>query len=221
MKLAINPTSFPPSETNFLIDGPAGHLELLTLAAKESAKGVAIICHPHPLQQGTMNNKVVHTLSRAFHQKQLHTVRFNYRGVGKSEGQFGESIGEIADLMAVLAWVDAVCDNPKIWLAGFSFGCFIAANGAINHSCEQLYSVAPAVTHQDFEQLSSIKTPWVVVQGEQDEVIPPQDVYQWYDKSVMKQPNMSLYKMADTTHFFHCKLIELRNLVEETVVGVK
>jgi alpha/beta superfamily hydrolase len=69
--------------------------------------------------------------------------------------------------------------------------------------------------------LTSLSSPWVVIQGEQDEVIPPDAVYQWYEKRVLQQPNMSLYKMADTTHFFHGRLIELRNLVEETIVGVK
>lgn len=210
---------FPAAESTFLIDGPAGHLELLTLEAKSDPKGVAIICHPHPLHQGTMHNKVVSTLSRAFHAQQLHTVRFNYRGVGKSEGKFGDSAGEVEDLMAVLAWVDLVLHHPKIWLAGFSFGSYIAATGASLHACEQLYSVAPAVGNQPFENLPQIACPWEVIQPEEDEVISPQAVYAWFEKKNSNQPNMTLYRIPHSSHFFHGKLVDLRRLVEETLVS--
>ncbi len=212
--------TFPPNETTFLIDGPTGHLELLTLAAKETSKGVAVICHPHPLHLGTMHNKVVTTLAKAFHELGLHTVRFNYRGVGKSEGQFGNSIGEIADLNAVIDWVNSVLEAPKLWLAGFSFGAFIAASGAVAHSCQQLYTVAPAVTNQPFSELPLINSPWEVVVSEKDEVIPPEKIYEWFQGHSLRQPNMKLHKIADASHFFHGKLIELRTLVHETVVGL-
>ncbi len=141
MTLILNPQIFPENDAHILIEGEAGQLELLTTSPDDQStqnKGVAIICHPHPLHQGTMNNKVVHTLSKAFHNKGLYTVRFNYRGVGKSEGSYGDSIGEVADLLSVLKWVDSVLDSPAIYLAGFSFGAFIAARGAALHDCKQL-----------------------------------------------------------------------------------
>ncbi|MBS0286202.1 MAG: alpha/beta hydrolase [Proteobacteria bacterium] len=211
---------FPSGETNFLIDGPAGHLELLTLSAKNQAKGVAIICHPHPQHQGTMHNKVVHTLSRAFFHKDVHSVRFNYRGVGKSEGEFADSKGEIEDLFAVIAWCQKVLPSSKLWLAGFSFGAYIAANGAIKYPCEQLFSIAPAVTNQPFESLPVLGCPWVIIQPEEDEVIDPKAVYAWTEKQAQIEPQLSLHKIPQSSHFFHGKLVILRNLVEALMVGV-
>jgi alpha/beta superfamily hydrolase len=216
MTMILNPDDFPEKEAHFLIDGEAGRLELLTTSPENPSNGVAVICHPHPLHLGTMTNKVVHTLSRAFHNQGLHTVRFNFRGVGKSEGTFGHSIGEVADLMSVLNWVDTVLEQPKVWLAGFSFGAYIAAMGATRHLCCQLYSVAPAVNHQPYNELPPITCPWIVIQGEKDEVISPELVYIWYEK--MNKPNMQLIKLPDTSHFFHGNLINLRDLVEKSFV---
>lgn len=210
-----NPTQFPAGETSFLIDGPAGNLELLTLAAIGPTDKVAVICHPHPLGQGTMHNKVVHTLSRAFHRLGLHAVRFNFRGVGNSEGQFGDSVGEIQDLLAVLAWVDAVLEQPKLWLSGFSFGAYIAANGAALHPCQQLYTIAPAVNHQPYSKLPKIGCPWIVIQGEADEVISPDLVYAWCRVHQEREPQIRLLKIPNASHFFHGDLIILRTLVEE------
>ncbi|MBN9288433.1 MAG: hypothetical protein BGO43_05560 [Gammaproteobacteria bacterium 39-13] len=218
MNLPTNPSTFPSGETNFLIDGPSGQLELLSFAAKGPAKGVAIICHPHPLQEGTMHNKVVHTLSRAFHRKDLHAIRFNYRGVGKSQGQYGNSVGEIQDLMAVLSWADTVLDNPKIWLAGFSFGAYIAAMGATQHACQQLFTVAPAVTHQPYSEMPLVSCPWTVIQGEADEVVSPSEVFTWFDRHAEQQSQMTLIKLPNASHFFHGDLIVLRTLVEDAFV---
>ncbi|MGE3318114.1 MAG: alpha/beta hydrolase [Candidatus Berkiella sp.] len=216
MTLLSNPDHFPDNESHFLIDGEVGHLELLTTSPENQSNGVAVICHPHPLHQGTMTNKVVHTLSRAFHNKHLHTVRFNFRGVGKSEGTFGNSIGEIADLLSVLQWVNRILGKPNVWLAGFSFGAYIAAMGAAKQGCKQLFSIAPAVNHQPYAELPSIDCPWTIIQGEQDEVIAPELVYEWYQR--VQKPNMQLIKLPETSHFFHGKLVILRNLVEQHFV---
>lgn len=213
----LNPTEFPSGETTFLIDGAVGQLELLTLSVSHP-QGVAVICHPHPLHQGTMHNKVVHTLSRAFQQLGLHSIRFNYRGVGNSEGQYGNSEGEVADLLAVLKWADKVLNAPKVILAGFSFGAFIAAMGATQHACEQLYSIAPAVTNQPYEKLTGVNCPWIVIQGELDEVIAVNEVYDWFEKQQASMPQMALLKMANASHFFHGHLIALRALVQESFI---
>jgi uncharacterized protein len=207
---------FPSGESHFLIEGPQGKLEVLTLAAKD-AQGVGIICHPHPLHQGTMHNKVVYTLSKALHQKGLHTVRFNFRGVGKSEGTFDNSVGEVSDLMAVIDWVDTVLMQPKIWLAGFSFGAYIAAMGATRHTCQQLLSIAPSVENQPYDALTSISCPWVIVQGEADEVVSPTAVYTWFERYKQHHPAMSLIRMPQTSHFFHGNLIILREIIENAL----
>lgn len=208
-----NPSQFLLGEQHFLIEGPQGDLELLTLSAPQ-ARGVAIVCHPHPLFQGTMHNKVVHTLAQAFHRQGLHSVRFNYRGVGKSEGQFGHSVGEGEDLQAVINWVQSVVDLP-LWLAGFSFGAFIAAFAAQHTPCQQLYSVAPAVANQPYGELT-INCPWVVIQGDADEVSKPGLVYEWFEKH--QRASMQLIKLPGVSHFFHGNLIVLRDLVEQTLL---
>ncbi|MBS0290125.1 MAG: alpha/beta hydrolase [Proteobacteria bacterium] len=218
--MPTNPKVFSNGEANFLIDGPSGYLELLTQSTKDPVKGVAVICHPHPLHQGTMHNKVVSTLARAFLNANLHAVRFNFRGVGQSEGCFDNSIGEVADLMAVLHWVDKVLHTPPLWLAGFSFGAYIAAKGATQHACQQLYSVAPAVTHQPFQTLGPVVCPWEIIQGDEDEVIPAFEVTAWYQAAAKNQPHMSLH-MLKASHFFHGNLIILRDLVTKTMIGDK
>jgi alpha/beta superfamily hydrolase len=211
------PDAFPEGEAHFFIPGPTGRLETITLSAAtplQSSKGVAVICHPHPLKEGTMHNKVVHTLSRAFVQKGIDAVRFNYRGVGESEGTFGNSIGETADLISVLRWIDAVHPHVPIYLAGFSFGCYIAAMGATQHTCHQLFSIAPAVNHQPFDQLPPIQCPWLVIQGENDEVVPPEAVYTWFERAHQTaQAPMECVRFPDTSHFFHSKLILLRETI--------
>jgi alpha/beta superfamily hydrolase len=214
-----NPAQFSPGEAHFLIDGPQGDLECLSLSAKGPSKGLAVVCHPHPLYQGTMHNKVVHTLAKAFHQQHLHVIRFNYRGVGRSEGEFGDSIGEVADLMAVLSWAKQVLGETPLWLAGFSFGCYIAAMGATQRKCQQLISVAPAVNHQPYSELKDPQCPWLVIQGEEDEVVPPQEVYTWYEQAKTQYQDIKLIKVPQGSHFFHGGLITLRALVEDNFVN--
>lgn len=205
-----------PDKTNYLfLDGPSGKLELLASPCKTpslvtNTEVVAIICHPHPLHEGTMNNKVVHTLHKAFNDYGFNTVRFNFRGVGRSEGTFGNSIGEYEDLLSVIAWVNTVKPNCKIILAGFSFGAFIALKASKDIDCMQLISVAPAVHHQDYVGCMPIKCPWLVIQGEQDEIVPPKQVYQLIN-SLDNKPDVISF--PDATHFFHGKLVELKEKI--------
>ncbi len=213
-----NPTQFPNAELPFLIEGPAGPLELLVLPAKNATSDVGIICHPHPQHGGAMTNKVVHTISRAFHNKGLHAVRFNFRGVGQSAGTFDNSRGEVDDLLAVWQWVKSVLPEARIWLAGFSFGSYIAAKGASMIACQQLFTIAPAVHHQPYQELGKIDCPWIVIQGDKDEVVPPPAVYAAVAAQSTLQPNISLYKV-DASHFFHGQLIVLRTLIENLLVN--
>lgn len=201
-----------PAES-FLIEGPVGALEVLVSPA-ESTDVVAIICHPHPLFEGTLHNKVVTTLSRAFSDQGIMTVRFNFRGVGKSEGQFDHSIGEVDDLQAVIEWVKKAHPHARFYLAGFSFGAYIAAVGATRNPCIQLISVAPAIPNQPYNRLPRISSPWLVIQGEQDEIIPPESVFKWFDEAKTFHEKMELIKVRETSHFFHGKLILLRELID-------
>lgn len=208
---------FPDKESNFILAGPAGDLEVLTTSPEGSAEqnlSIAIICHPHPVHGGTMSNKVVTTLARTFQDLGLHTVRFNFRGVGKSHGEFDNGKGELDDLFAVIAWVKAIYPKASLWLAGFSFGAYIAAKAATQMDIAQLVCVAPPVTHFDVKTIPAITCPWIIVQGEQDEVISAEAVFHW---AMVANPKPILIRMPDAGHFFHGKLLEMRRRLEEVL----
>jgi len=198
-------------QSKLMLKGPAGQLEAVTTYPETPPTGVAIICHPLPLYQGTMHNKVVTTLSKAFSDLGLATVRFNFRGIGQSEGAYDDSKGEVDDLLAIIDWVKSALPDQPIWLAGFSFGAFIAAKAANGRDdIVQLLSIAPAVHHQDYQRLSDIRCPWLVIQGESDEVVPVDEV-----KAFAADPPspLALILLPEVSHFFHGHLIELRELL--------
>jgi len=202
---------FPKEQKAFILQGPAGALEVLTTwPAKDLKKRVGIICHPHPQQQGTMSNKVVTTIAKAFDRLGLPTLRFNFRGVGKSEGEFGNTIGEREDLLAIMKWVKEVLPDHEIWLAGFSFGSFIAASIANQEKVTQLLTIATTVNHYDFVSLTNIQCPWLSIVGEQDELVPIAEVESFASNPPVP---MKLIVMPGVGHFFHGHLIELRELI--------
>src|SRR3990167_159180 len=132
-------------EQQFTIPGAIGRLEIITMRSQAQDKAVtAIICHPHPLHGGTMHNKVVHTIAKAFKDLGIKSVRFNFRGIGASEGSYGQGLGEVEDALAIVDWVKKVCPHDEIWLAGFSFGAYIAAQTATRISPAQLITIAPS-----------------------------------------------------------------------------
>jgi alpha/beta superfamily hydrolase len=211
---------FDEQERVFLLPGAAGELEVLTAPAKPEAlprDSVAIICHPHPLFGGTMNNKVVTTLARTIAELGVPSVRFNFRGVGKSGGTFAEGVGEIDDLLAVLAWVKQVKPTADIWLAGFSFGAAVSAHVASRVSVARLVSVAPPVPRFNLLTLPPIACPWLVVQGEDDDVVIPADVYAWV---ATRDPQPQLIRIENAGHFFHGQLLVLRERVGEALKGI-
>jgi len=193
------------------IAGAEGQLEALVEYPENTAaeKALAIVCHPHPLHGGTMQNKVVTTLVKTFHRLGLTTIRFNYRGVGESEGEYGYATGEIDDLKSVIAWGEKEFPEYHLWLAGFSFGAYIAARTCqeIPQHVETLVTIAPAADRFDFTALTKITCPWIVVMGDADEVVPPKVVFDW---ARSHQPAPTLIRMEGVGHFFHGKLIDLR-----------
>ena len=210
------PVEFPTAPANLILPGPAGLLEAATNVPEPAAAraGVAVICHPHPLQGGTMHNKVVTTLERSLRELGLATVVFNFRGTGASQGAFDDGIGETEDLIAVAHWAQHVRPRDALWLAGFSFGSYVAARAASQLPVRQMISVAPPVRRWDFSQLASPLCPWLVVQGEADEIVDAQAVYAW----VAAQPEPpTLVRMPETSHFFHRRLLDLRGVIKNGV----
>lgn len=207
-------------EQTLFISGPTGKLEALWQSLNiPSPEVIAVICHPHPLYGGTMQNKVVTTVARACREVGIASVRFNFRGVGQSEGAHDNGVGETTDALAIIAWAQSQYPDAKIILVGFSFGAYVAQRTAQTFNPALLISIAPPVHHFEVAQLAIPSCPWVVMQGDADEIVPPQEVYDWIGR-MPRQPK--LIRFDHTSHFFHGKLLELQAaLVEELVQIVK
>ena len=192
------------------IKGKVGDIEVLISLPKvlSDTSPVAVISHPHPLYGGSMTNKVVHILAKTFTALDAITVRFNFRGVGKSEGKYDEGIGEADDLQVIVKLLQEWRPKAPIWLAGFSFGAYVTTRAQAALDVEKLLLVAPPVSMYPFDELEEITCPWVVIQGGQDEVIDANAVKSWISARA-NQPQ--LIWMEEASHFFHGKLIEVKD----------
>ncbi len=196
-----------------LIEGPVGQIECLV----EEITGpggdvVAVICHPHPLFGGSMENKVVHTVSRALHRLGISTVRFNFRGVGQTDGEHDEGRGETDDAVAVIDWAMERFEARQLWLAGFSFGAWIAVRAAARRECSQLITIAPPVQRFAIRDEPQPDCDWLIVQGSADELVNSDAVIEWVNEL---RPGPALVVLPDVDHLFHGALTELR----ETLVA--
>ena len=194
------------------IPGPAGNIEaLLDTPTAATTNAVAVICHPHPLHGGTMTNKVVHTLAKAFNDVGAPAVRFNYRGVGASEGTYDEGNGETQDALAVLDWAAQRWPGAQVWLGGFSFGGAVAIRAAVASSrVSRLVTVAPAIRRVSVDANALPQCPWLIVQGDRDELVDPADIQQW-SRALPVQPRLTM--LSGVEHFFHGRLNDLRTTV--------
>jgi uncharacterized protein len=198
-----------PQETQ--INGPTGSLEIATAMPIAPATHLAIICHPHPLFGGTMQNKVVTTLERAFRESGCATIRFNFRGVAKSEGSYAQGVGEADDLLAIYQYARLHFVQLPLLLAGFSFGSYVAYRMQEKLQPKCLFLIAPPVVSWDFRAQAVPKMPTLIVQGEVDEVVDAEAVYQFANEL---PANVQLQRMAECSHFFHGKLLELRDCIQ-------
>lgn len=199
--------------TTQVLAGPCGKIEVLMEHAPHARQdSFALICHPHPLHGGTMHNKVVYTLARLFRDLNIPSVRFNFRGVGDSEGEYDHGAGETTDCLWLVEWAKQhfACEN--YYLAGFSFGSFVAQQTALQKTPQALLSIAPPVERYGFTQLTAPACPWIVVQGEQDDVVTPQAVFDWLQQFT---DQVELICMPDADHFFHGKLTDLREQLKD------
>ncbi len=192
------------------IPGPAGMLQGITACPAEgvSMRGVAVVCHPHPLHGGTMHNKVVDYLCRTLNDMGVGTLRFNFRGVESSDGRYSGGDGEADDLRAVLQWAQKQRPGHPLWLAGFSFGAYVALRVANEFPLVHLITVAPPVNFFDFSSIPAPQCPWLLVQGEADEIVPSAAVFDWAE---LQQPSPGIIRMPEVGHFFHGRLNQLRS----------
>lgn len=189
------------------IPGPTGPLEVLIEAPERPQGPLCVICHPHPQYGGTLDNKVVYTVARAASDLDAIAVRFNFRGVGRSGGQFDQGVGEVDDLLAVVAWARAEYPDTSLHLAGFSFGSGVALRGHAPAGAASLLLVAPPARMGYLGEAVAPQKPWRVIHGSRDELISLETVQRWL-ASLTAAPPVTVLDDAD--HFFHGRLTPLR-----------
>ncbi|MCW0393755.1 alpha/beta family hydrolase [Xanthomonas sacchari] len=208
--------AFPTASGALTLQGPAGPIEAavdLPDADVAALPVTAIVCHPLSTEGGSMHNKVVTMVARALRELGVRVVRFNFRSVGASAGSFDHGEGEQQDLAAVAAWVRDQRPHDALWLAGFSFGAYVSLRASAALQPQVLISIAPPAGRWDFSDMAP-PPQWLVIQGEADEIVDPQAVYDWLE-TLEAQPQ--LVRMPDTSHFFHRKLIDLRGALQHAV----
>lgn len=198
---------------NFFIDGPAGKIETILAEPKTAVKGIAIIAHPHPLYGGTMDNKIVYTLFNSTLNLGFIAVKFNFRGVGKSEGDFDNGFGEIDDVIAVTQNVqqqfhDHAGDLPLL-LAGFSFGGGIQLHAAERLNPKSLILVAPSAQKMNAPLPNEKIKQTLIIHGDQDDIIPLNTVLEW-----AAPQSLPIVVIPGAEHFFHGKLTVLKRVIQ-------
>lgn len=198
-------------ENRTTIPGPVGVLEVAVNLPAEAPHGIALVAHPNPLQGGTLDNKVAQTLAKTFVALGYASVRFNFRGAGKSEGHFGDGIGETDDALATLAFARAqfadLAASPPV-LAGFSFGSYVQARVAAVVQPKRMVLVGPAIGRFAADTLPADT---IVIHGEQDDVVPLADVLEW-----ARPQQLPIVVFPGCGHFFHGRLPQL----QQTITGM-
>ncbi len=195
-------------ENRTTIPGPAGALEVAVNLPAEAPHGIALVAHPNPVQGGTLDNKVAQTLAKTFVALGYASVRFNFRGVGKSEGHFSDGIGETDDALAALAYARTefadLAASPPV-LAGFSFGAYVQARVAGVVGPKRVVLVGPAVGRF---AANAVPADTIVIHGEQDDVVPLDDVLAW-----AWPQQLPIVVFPGCGHFFHGRLLQLQQAI--------
>ena len=201
-------------------NGPSGRIEGKYYQSRNEKAPVALVLHPHPLYGGSMNNKVVYSVYRAFVNNEVSVLRINFRGVGRSQGEFDGGVGELTDAATALDWLQL--KNPlanHYFIAGFSFGSWIAMQLIMRRpEINNFVAISPPVDKFDFSFLSPCPIPGVIIQGNQDSIVNEESVIQLADK-LSKQKNITVsYKSIDgADHFFRNKINNLEEAVSEHI----
>lgn len=206
-----------PILKKFSTTGAAGNLEGIIHLPDSTPRAIAVVAHPLPTMGGTMENKVVTTLAKAFAELGFAALRFNFRGVGASEGVFDEGDGEVEDVLAVVHYARHACpelsrrgDLPLI-LAGFSFGGYVQARAAQQLHPHHMVLVAPAVGRFS---MPHVPHNTLLIHGELDEIVPLADVLQW-----ARPQHLPIVVLPETEHFFHGRLNRLQEIVRHYFTG--
>ncbi|HZS45082.1 MAG TPA: alpha/beta fold hydrolase [Blastocatellia bacterium] len=198
---------------NLFIPGPAGRLEAIFKSVDENDSRVAIVAHPHPVYGGTMHNKVVYRTAQALNQCGISTYRFNFRGVGLSDGSYDEGKGERDDLRAVIDYVIDKFPDRELIIGGFSFGAWVGLDvGCHDKRVSTLLGIGTPVRILEINDLSKCDKPKLFVQGTLDEYGPLSDIEQWYQG--LSEPKQ-LVRIKDADHFFDGHLEELMTAIRD------
>jgi len=198
------------------IPGPVGPLQAV-LQEHEGREPdvVAVVCHPHPLYGGTLDNKVAHRIATTLHELGVAVLRFNFRGAGESAGVHDEGTGEVDDARAALDWIGTRHPRARRWVAGFSFGSWVAARlVAARADVDQLVLVAPPVARSSFEALITCTVPKLVIQGTHDDVCPLEMLQEQFP--TWAEPKR-LVLVPEAGHFFDRRLAELGRALTEAL----
>ncbi|MCC6467878.1 MAG: alpha/beta hydrolase [Alphaproteobacteria bacterium] len=203
---------------DIIINGPVGRLEGRYQHSKDPSAPIALILHPHPQYGGTMNNKVVYTLFHTFARLGFSTLRFNFRGVGRSQGTFNRGEGELSDAASALDWLQTYNPNARgCWIAGFSFGAWISMQLLMRRpEISGFISVAPPANLFDFTFLAPCPASGLIVHGNNDDVVPQEAVQKLVDKLKHQKDIHIQFKVADgANHFFADQMEQLAEIVTE------
>ena len=204
--------------SEIFIPGPAGRLEAKYFKSNNNASPIALVLQPHPQYGGTMNNRVVVDTFNIFIENNFSVCRVNFRGVGKSDGEFDNGQGELADAAASLDWLEREnFDNSQCWVAGFSFGSLIAMQLLMRRpEIEGFISISPPANMYDFNFLAPCPSSGIILHGEEDKVVPKEDIVRLVEK-LQLQRNIEIdYKsISGANHFFENKTDKLINQVNK------
>ena len=200
-----------------IFPGPEGRLEGRYQPAKVKNAPIALILHPHPQFGGTMNNKVVYQLFHAFVRRGFAVMRFNFRGVGRSQGEYDNGIGELSDAASALDWMQTYNpDAPSSWIAGFSFGAWIGMQLLMRRpEIQGFISVAPPANMHDFNFLAPCPSSGIIVQGTADEVVTPESTLKLAEKlQAQKAIDVEYATIDGASHFFENHMDPLVGIIE-------
>lgn len=200
-----------PAIGKISIPGPAGNLEVVVHMPDGAPRAIAVIAHPLPTMGGTMENKIVTTLAKTFAELKFAALRFNFRGVGASSGEFDEGIGEVEDALTVTRYALSEYGDLPLILSGFSFGGYVQARAAQQLPPHQLVLIAPAVMR---DAMPLVPHNTLLVHGELDEIVSLADVMQW-----ARPQRLPIVVLPGAEHFFHGRLDQLKEIVRHNFMG--
>jgi alpha/beta superfamily hydrolase len=195
-----------------IFTGPAGRIEGRYHQSRRANAPLALVLHPHPQFGGTMNNRVVYQIFHAFSERGFSVLRFNFRGVGRSQGSFDHGVGELSDAASALDWMQSVNANAtQCWIAGFSFGAWIGMQLLMRRpEISGFISVAPPANMYDFAFLAPCPSSGLILHGRSDQVVPENDVAKLYERLAAQRGLDIRYKEIEgANHFFDNRIEEM------------